>query len=478
MSQSSIAANRFGYGLKAEGQAPTNAKSWITDQFRLFEPRPPAMNGLATREQIAGVLVAYLEETRMMRQKTPKAEQTEADVAMRQQARRDSVRQSREYYVSLAGARFNAVVASDAPFVERMVHFWANHFAVSADKRDVVGLTGMLEIEAIRPFVLGRFEDMLVAVEQHPAMLLYLDQAQSIGPKSQIGSRIQARGGKQGGLNENLAREILELHTLGVRNGYTQADVTELAHAMTGWTVAGLARGPVARTLQGSSKAGDFVFVPAMHEPGERTILGKRYSAAGEAQARAILSDLARSPATAEHIATKLARHFAGDEPPAALITRLEKRFVETGGDLKALYTVLAEAPEVWSQPKAPLQAKFKTPWEWLVSAHRALQIPPSPPQQIVGVLNQLGQPVWQPGSPAGYDDIAASWAGPDALFRRVEVAERLAMRVGSAVDARSLAKRLFPEALSEATSAAIARAESSVQATALLLVSPEFLRR
>ena len=157
------------------------------------------------------------------------------------------------------GARLSSALTTTSPFVERLVHFWANHFAVSADKLPVVGLAGLLEFEAIRPHVLGRFSDMLLAVEQHPAMLIYLDQAQSIGPDSQAGRFIAARQGKQRGLNENLAREIMELHTLGVRTGYSQADVTEFARALTGWTVSGLGRGPAARLL-GNAPPGQFEF--------------------------------------------------------------------------------------------------------------------------------------------------------------------------------------------------------------------------
>jgi uncharacterized protein (DUF1800 family) len=279
-------------------------------------------------------------------------------------------------------------------------------------------------------------------------------------------------GGKQGGLNENLAREIMELHTLGVRTGYSQTDVTEFARALTGWTGSGLARGPARRLIGGMP--GQFQFAEMMHEPGNRTIMGKRYPQAGEEQARAILLDLAASPATAKHLSTKLARHFAGDDPPPALVDRLSKAYLASGGDLPSVYRVLIESPETWS----PRPLKFKNPWEWSISALRAIGIRDLEPQIAASVLKQLGQPTWQPGSPAGWDDIAASWAGPDALVRRVEVAQRLADRAGSGVDARALAGKLFPESLSEPTRTAIARAESPAEGLALLLVSPEFVRR
>jgi uncharacterized protein (DUF1800 family) len=186
------------------------------------------------------------------------------------------------------------------------------------------------------------------------------------------------------------------------------------------------------------------------------------------------LFDLAASPATAKHLSTKLARHFAGDDPPPALVDRLAKAYLASGGDLPTVYRTLVGSPEAW----APQPVKFKNPWEWSVSALRAIGLRELEPQIAAGVLKQLGQPTWQPGSPAGWDDVAASWAGPDALVRRVEVAQRLADRAGSSVDARTLAEKLFPGSLGEPTRTAIARAESPAEGLALLLVSPEFVRR
>src|SRR3954453_7788651 len=197
-------------------------------------------------------------------------------------------------YLVMTGARMSSALTTSAPFVERLVHFWGNHFAVSVDKLPGFPRAGRPRVEAIRPHVLGKFSDMLIAVEQHPAMLLYLDQAQSIGPNSQAGQFVGRRGGQKRGLNENLAREILELHTLGVRTGYTQADVTEFARALTGWTVSGLGRGPAARLL-GGGKVGDFAFADLLHQPGDRQIIGRRYGQSGEQQARAVLMDLASS---------------------------------------------------------------------------------------------------------------------------------------------------------------------------------------
>jgi uncharacterized protein (DUF1800 family) len=468
------ACHRYGYGPRAadaEGESATQA---LLKQMDRYDPRPALIASAPTRKEVANLLSGYLEEVRGRRKGAGMDEMAMPDKDEAKAIRQMVARSGREHYAALVDARFSTAVRSDAPFMERLVHFWSNHFAVSADKLTVTGFAGLLEMDAVRPHLLGKFEDMLIAVEQHPAMLLYLDQAQSMGPKSPLGSRIAARGGKQGGLNENLAREILELHTLGVRSGYGQADVTEFARALTGWTVSGIAKGPIARAMSLDSNPGDFAFVSAVHEPGPRQIMGRRYDQQGLSQGLAILGDLARNPATAKHIATKLARHFEGDAPSAALIARLEQSFVKTGGDLPSLYRILAESSEV----RNGAQAKFKTPWDWLVSAHRALDLKDKVPLRTVQILTQLGQPVWRPGSPAGFDDLTASWAGPDALFRRAEVAERLSGQAPAGINPMQLAKQSLGSGLSVATTQAIMRAESPAQATALLLVSPEFLRR
>jgi uncharacterized protein (DUF1800 family) len=484
MLSTTIALNRFGLGGRPGDQPPADAKRWLLQQLDTFQPRPQALAQVPTRGQVVEQLADYLAAQQMAgrakRQLQAASMPTGAAQAQPQQdadpqadATKRYFRQSiRDDYLTMNAARLDCALTTDTPFVERLVSFWANHFAVSVDKLPVIGLAGLLEFEAIRPHVLGKFSDMLLAVEQHPAMLLYLDQAQSIGPNSVAGQRIAMRGGKQRGLNENLAREIMELHTLGVRTGYTQADVTEFARALTGWTVSGLGRGPAARLIGGTP--GQFQFAEVLHEPGTRTIVGKRYSQDGEAQARAVLLDLAASPATTKHLSTKLARHFAGDDPPPALVERLSKAYLASGGDLPTLYRTLVESPEPW----APQPLKFKNPWEWSVSALRAVGTNEVEPMMAANVLRQLGQPTWQPGSPAGWDDIAASWAGPDALVRRVEVAQRIADKAASTVDARALAEKLYPGSLSEVTRTAIARAESPAEGLALLLVSPEFVRR
>ncbi|MDB5678335.1 DUF1800 domain-containing protein [Sphingomonas bacterium] len=510
MADASIALNRFGLGARPDESIPSDPKGWLKRQLDAFEPKPAAFAAVPTRTKVAGELADYIEQQRQLRQQglgrkqlaaavapmppqpgmagamapqmapgTPepgaKPDPAATDPAMA--ARRFVGGQVRDDYAAAVGGRITAALTSPTPFAERLTHFWANHFAVSADKLEVIGLSGLLEFEAIRPNLMGTFGGMLNAVERHPAMLLYLDQAVSVGPNSMAGQFAANRprpGGNKLGLNENLAREIMELHTLGVRTGYTQADVTEFARALTGWTVSGIGRGPGARLTGTDGPPGEFVFAERIHEPGERTIVGRKYGQDGEKQAQAVLDMLATSPATAEHVSTKLARHFAGDTPPPALVARLKASFLKTGGDLPSLYKTLIDSPECWVA--GPV--KFKSPWEWTVSTGRALGMKQMLPLAAVGLLNQLGQPTWRPGSPAGYDDIAASWAGPDALVRRVEAAERFATRAGAAVDARALAPKLFPGALTPATEQALARAESPGQGLALLLVSPEMLRR
>lgn len=503
MSATSIALNRFGLGARPDQPLPSDPRRWLLAQMDRFDPRPAAIAALPNRHVMFGQLADYIDrnkaflanaagngamQPRRMARGREQGQGLDVDPAAMMTAAggdadaagKDAEKQlrqflrgtSRDNYVAQVGARTQAALGTETPFMERMVHFWANHFAVSADKLTVIGVAGLLEFEAIRPHVMGKFGDMLNAVERHPTMLLYLDQAQSIGPDSPIGALVASRGRRKVGLNENLAREIMELHTLGVRTGYSQADVTEFARAMTGWSVAGLTRGPLARFATG--QPGDFVFVEAIHEPGPRQIMGKTYAEGGERQAQAVLNDLAAHPSTATHIATKLARHFTGDVPPPALVERLQQNFLQTGGDLPSLYRTLIASPECWAE----VPGKFRTPWDWSVASMRVLALKEAPPQMVTGLMTQLGQAVWRPGSPAGYDDLNASWAGPDAIMRRVEAAERMASRAGAGVDARALAAKLYPGALSPATQTALANAESPSQALALLLVAPESMRR
>jgi uncharacterized protein (DUF1800 family) len=308
--------------------------------------------------------------------------------------------------------------------------------------------------------VLGRFADMLKAVEQHPAMLFFLDNQQSLGPDSRAGQN------RKRGLNENLAREIMELHTLGVGGGYTQDDVTSLARVITGWTFVG---------RQGIlGVPGSFVFNANAHQPGAQRVLGRIYEAGGVDQGEAVLSDIARHPSTAKFVATKFARHFVADDPPPPLVARLQDVFTRTDGDLKALATALVDSDDAWRAPVT----KMRSPYEYLIAIGRLLARVPDDPGLYLNGLNVLGQPLWSPAGPNGFADTNAAWAAPEGMKLRLDIAAQVASRVGNAIDPRDLLELAFADATSADTRHTIERAESRQQALALLLMSPEFQRR
>ncbi|HEY2229895.1 MAG TPA: DUF1800 family protein [Xanthobacteraceae bacterium] len=370
-------------------------------------------------------------------------------------AQPNAVPPQRQIFLDEARARIGAAANADIGFVERLVWFWSNHFCVSMDG---TAAAGAYEREAIRPHVLGRFADMLQAAEGHPAMLRYLDNWQSVGPDSIIGIN------NNRGLNENHAREILELHTLGVRTVYTQADVTTFAKVLTGWTFLPTPTNP--------EHGNEFVFNSYMHEPGEQTLIGKTYPSGGIQQGRGVLADLARHPATARHVAQKLARHFIADEPPPALIDRLTFRFFESEGDLKEIAKALVTAPEAW----APERAKIKRPGEWLVATRRAAG---RKDINIQGITNQqalLGESLWRPPAPKGFSDDNAAWIG--GLNLRLQAANLFAQAVAGDVEPRELVDVALGPLATEETRLAVTRAETKVQALTLLVMAPDFQRR
>ncbi|WP_233247742.1 DUF1800 domain-containing protein [Caulobacter endophyticus] len=352
---------------------------------------------------------------------------------------------------------------TDAGFRERWALFFANHFTVSQTKQAASIVIGPFEREAIRPHAFGRFEDMLLAASTHAAMLTYLDQAQSVGPGSPA-ARYQSRKGRRTGLNENLAREILELHTVGVDAGYSQADVTEFARALTGFSI-GRAQDP---------DIGAFVFRANTHEPGARTILGKAYAQSGEDQGLSVLKALAADPRTARHVCGKIARHFVADDPPPALVKRLETRWIDTGGRLDEVAKALIDAPEAWD----PIPAKIKTPYEFVVSTWRAIGGRPAAFERLNPILTSLGQRPFYPPSPKGWPDEAGAWASPDGLVKRMQWAQGFAAAVAHTRDPDALARSALGARLSEPTGRAVARAETRREAFALLVMSPEFQRR
>jgi len=460
-----IAANRFGLGARPGDLATigTDPRGWLRTQLSV-QPLLAA-DGLQSTAQILSGAEPIVQARRQARRARTDAAAADspatAELAMR------LPQYLRPIYLSESRARLQAALRTDRPFAERLVYFWSNHFAVSVDKFAVLGIAGSFEREAIRPHVMGRFHDLLLAVETHPAMLLYLDNQQSIGPDSMVARRAANRGRKVG-LNENLAREILELHTLGVDGGYTQADVTSFAKVLTGWSIGGgegrLARGAV----------GTFVFRPEVHEPGAQTVMRRRYAEDDQAQGLATLADLAIAPATAHHVATKLARHLISDDPPAAAIARIAQVFERTHGDLPAVYTAVIDSPEAWDGASP----KFKSPQDYVLSLGRGLSLPAENEPRILSAFDLLGQRPFSPGSPAGWPDRSSDWDGASALMKRIELSDSVAQKLGDRRDAQQLAPEILGDSLSAATRQSVARAASPAQALALLLTSPEFLRR
>ncbi|TMM49005.1 DUF1800 domain-containing protein [Qipengyuania marisflavi] len=466
MTPTSIALNRFGLGYRQGDELPRDPKAWLRGQIAAYNP----WSGELAQEDYAAEqltsLVSNVDEFRSRRRnigKTGAADAGKQQVEMSREGRREV----KTIYTADVAVRTRVAVESDTPFMERLVHFWSNHFAVSTGKKRITNLVGIYEFGAIRPNITGNFRDLLRAASLHPAMLFYLDQFSSTGPASAAMTRSGAQQGGRG-LNENLGREILELHTLGVNGGYSQADVLELAKALTGWTVQGIQQAARAAPQHNGS-----AFFSAIHEPGTRTIAGRSYREDGAGQALAILDDLALHPSTARHLATKLARHFAGDVPPPAMVARLEQAYNDSGGDLPTVYRAIIDSPEAW----APEPVKVRQPFEWVVGMLRAAGDQVVKDWWLARILSELGQETWAPTSPAGWDDRADSWMGPDALFRRVEAAEAIAEKTRLS-DVRELADAMFPGALSSTTQASIDAAESNQMALALLMVSPEMLRR
>ena len=479
-----IAAHRFGLGEPDLAVVGADARAWLRGQIGAADAQRGAdLPGLAQA-------LACQNDARRLRTDA-------AQAALRAQVQADM------------RARLATAATTTRPFAERAALFWANHFTVSLGKGSTQGLVGAFEREAIRPHIAGRFADLLAAAVSHPAMLRYLDNAQSAGPQSPVVQRLRRRGQAEaaradpalppappriGGLNENLAREVLELHTLGVAGGggvdgpwggYSQADVGALAAVLTGW------RGPrpgAAGTAAPGTEAAN-PFDAAWHQPGPKTVLGRPY-AEGPQALRAVLDDLARHPATARHLATKLARHWVADQPPPALVARLAQRFTQSDGDLAAVYQTLIDSPEAWavappdaaaaaSTAPGPLPAKLKTPEEFVLSSARLLRLGDRLAARAADAgLAALGQRPQSAPSPAGWPDSATDWLGPEAVWQRVEWASQLADRQGAAVDARALASSSLGPLLTASTRSQIARAADGPQALTLLLMAPEFQRR
>lgn len=455
--QAFIAANRFGMGA-----APGELEYLSHDPQgsllqQLTNPVWPAeLGGLPNSDDaLQETARIQMQRQEMLRVSagTTAAGATAAAKAMGQQIR--------DIYNLEASRRTMAAVSSPTPMVERLVEFWGNHFTVSIQRGEVVSVAGAFEREAIRPHVLGRFLDMLRASTQHPAMLLYLDNVHSIGPHSAFAMKHQ-KGPAKPGLNENLARELMELHTLGVGN-YSQADVTTMAKVLTGWTIGN----------PKNADYGTFRFDPHLHEPGRKFVLKTWFEEAGEDEGEGALRLLASHPATARHVATKLAQHFIADQPPGSVVDRLANEFQRTDGDLAQISRLLVQTPDAWQHPLT----KVKDSNSFVVSSLRATGIELGKPTQVLSDLDFLGQRPFFAPSPAGWPDNGESWISPDSLIRRLQWSRNLAGRA-KGIDVDGIADAVIGPVMSPATRQAIRSETDQGLKLAMLLGSREFQRR
>jgi uncharacterized protein (DUF1800 family) len=479
--QAAQAAHRFGLGEASLQGIGSDPQGWLLQQIGPAEPQrgEGLVAGVEGVRRFAEFLAAQRQPVTGMADAT-----NPPDSAQRQPIDQPFGTHFRAIVQADLRARLSTAALSRQPFNERLALFWANHFTVSMAKASARGVVGAFEREAIRPHIAGSFEGLLKAVVHHAGMLRYLDNDNSAGPSSAVVRRLARRAQETGrpgpritGLNENLAREVLELHTLGVSGGgtpfggwggYTQADVTEFARVLTGWRV------PLRELARLPPGSGPVRFDANWHDPGSKVVLGRTY-AEGPDALDAVLHDLAQHPSTARFIASKLARHFVADDPPPALVAELAATFIATGGDLPSLYGTLVRSPLAWPAQ----QAKLKTPEEFVISSARLLDLGERAfSRQADGAIAQLGQRVQAAPSPAGWPDRAEEWLGPDAVWKRVEWATRVAARVGRAVDARALAQASLGPLLQPDTRRQIERAADGPQALALLLMAPEFQRR
>ena len=460
-----VAVTRFGLGPSDAdlAEAASDPRGYVLAQVDPSTPTPAALRDLKPLSVLRDehlALRAELDEARKAKRAARNGRgdaETAEEAALREEARKAMQRHARETFQAEAAARVRVGLETETPFVERLVSFWQNHFAISPTGVQGRLVTGNYEREAIRPFVFGRFEDMAKAAILHPAMLHYLDNVQSVGPNSRQGRR------RDGDINENLAREALELHTLGAGGGYGQDDVRSLALVLTGWQ-GGLV-GNAERALD---------FLPARHEPGPKTVLGKRYRDDGAAQALAVIGDLARHPSTARHVTGKLARHFTSDRPPAGLAERLEATFLDTDGDLLEVTQALVTADGAWTAPPA----KFVPPSDFIVSAMRAFSVGLDMRAFNAGI-RVLGFRLWEPKAPTGWPDADDAWLGGDHLLERLDWATLFARRDATPPDDPvGFAADLLGPDFDPDLEVAIGRAESTEQALALLLMSAQWQRR
>ena len=415
-------------------------------------------------EKIAALKTMRLSSRELIELYPPPQKAREAGMAMAQ------TQGPRQVILELQLARLLRAVYSRRQLYEVMVDFWSNHFNVFAAKGADRWLTTSYDRDTVRPHALGRFRDLLLATAKSPAMLFYLDNWMSVAPNAFLASR--APNLRRQGINENYARELMELHTLGVDGGYTQKDVQEVARCFTGWTI---------RRPRGEA---EFTFEPRLHDNGAKIVLGVPIAAGGGMEdGLKVIDLLGRHPSTAKFIATKLARRFVADDPPAAIVSKAENAFRQSDGDIRTVLRAIIDAPEFFT-PET-YRSKVKKPLEYVASALRVTGSETEITHQLLRYLGRMGEPLFLAQPPTGYPDVGSSWVSPDMLLTRVNfasdlVANRLpGSRVKSEAvsSANTIAKLIAPDSLSDSTRAALAETKEQ-EAVALLLAAPEFQRR
>jgi uncharacterized protein (DUF1800 family) len=417
-------------------------------------------------ERVAGLKTMRLSSRELIElYPPPRAQRQPGDMAMQ------SMEGPRVVILELQQGKLLRALYSNRQLYEVMVDFWSNHFNIYAAKGANRWLTTSYDRDTIRPLALGKFKELLLATAQSPAMLFYLDNWMSASPDSP-GARMGGPNNRRRGLNENYARELMELHTLGVDGGYTQQDVQEVARCFTGWTI-----------VQPRGQ-GVFRFEPRLHDNGEKTVLGERIPRGGGMDdGLRVIDILVKHPSTARFIAAKLARRFVADEAPAAIVSKAAEAFRQSDGDIPTVLRAIVDAPEFFSRDF--YQAKIKTPFEFVTSALRVTGSEAQVTHQLLRYLGRMGEPLFLAQAPTGYPDNAASWISADMLLTRMNfVADLLSNRLpGTNVPMEtlknrdSLVRRIAPDSLSQATQTVLAEAEGN-QAIALLLAAPEFQRR
>ncbi|ACS56746.1 MULTISPECIES: DUF1800 domain-containing protein [Rhizobium] len=496
-----MAAIRFGYGFRP-GEAPPSSKDELIDQLRKGAAATPdfPLGGPNMRHQ---AILSLQEQLQQIRQDA----KTVTDDTTQREMRKGVQRQAQQQFQHDANLRLMQAVLSPYGFYERLSTFWTNHFSTSANKSLPMRLiVPLYEAEAIRPFISGTFGDLLRNATAHPAMLIYLDQADSLGPDSAGGIK------RNKGLNENLGRELLELHTLGAGSGYSQADVTAAAMVLTGLTI--------------DRKEMDIAFRPNISEPGTHEVLGVSYG--GRRRSRDdyldMLDDLALHPKTAAHISRKLAVHFIADQPDEGMVSDMAEAWKKTDGDLTAVYTAMLDHPAAWRDEGA----KARQPFDYVVTGLRALNAGPvngvvgsflAANQQGTdegdmaantpgmagspvttdpagearekrlkafqtaralgqGALRRMGQPTWLPPSPAGFEEGFSAWITGSQLAERLAWARRAAAQFGRDEDPREFLKSTLADAARDETIRVVSQAPNKISGLTLVLASPEFNRR